>query len=348
MKKIWLTVIAAAVLTGCASANVDEPVRYDAGAEWDAKYTTETVQRRDVTSDLLLYCKYSYNPGVGQYFATGGVLAGVYVSQGDYVSKGDLIATLDTYQGSKDEYESQSGLLEELEEDIADIEDDRDRKLAELEIRYRYGELTTSQYEEMSAEVASESSSELVKRRSETDVCRMKIERAYEEMNNAAIYSSVTGVVSSVIRGGAIGRQVETYYEIANISELGAQQFVSYETEYADLFNVGEEYTLSTSGGVNYTAVVSEVADYVIYLDPVLSDNIPPQGTMASLTKCVGEAKNALTISRVSLHKSGDDYCVYYLDSDNVRRMKNVEIGLIGNSFVQILSGLSENETIIR
>ena len=61
----------------------------------------------------------------------------------------------------------------------------------------------------------------------------------------------------------------------------------------------------------------------------------------------IEEKENALCVDRHAIHSSGEEFYVYTLDENNVRRMQFVELGLRGTDIVEIISGLSEGQRVI-
>ena len=108
---------------------------------------------------------------------------------------------------------------------------------------------------------------------------------------------------------------------------------VMFETQYTDYFEIGQELTLSSISGSSYAVTVNNIDDGIIYFGMDYADS-----TLTSV----------LSISKNALHSLDDEYYVYYVDENGLRQMKTVEVGLIGNSHVEIISGLTEGEQIIR
>ncbi|MBQ7774710.1 MAG: hypothetical protein IJ379_02225, partial [Lachnospiraceae bacterium] len=84
-----------------------------------------------------------------------------------------------------------------------------------------------------------------------------------------------------------------------------------------------------------------------IYFRLVDEDYNPNNTVLGRITLVLEQKENALSLNDDAIHISGEEYYVYTLDENNVRRMQFVEIGLWGDGEVEILSGLSEGDRVI-
>ena len=104
-----------------------------------------------------------------------------------------------------------------------------------------------------------------------------------------------------------------------------------------------EGAVLTVPSGVTETAgrqvgeVIGEISDPRLSLPPNASVNVEI---------IVGEKKNALAIPRAALVRDGDRRSVYVLEKGRARR-RDVSVGLVGLSEVEITGGLSENEVVL-
>jgi HlyD family secretion protein len=94
---------------------------------------------------------------------------------------------------------------------------------------------------------------------------------------------------------------------------------------------------VTESGGRQVGEVLGEISDSRLTLPPNASVNVQI---------VVGEKHGALSIPRTALLREGDHRYVFVLENGRARR-RNVSVGLIGLSEVEIASGLSENEIVL-
>lgn len=91
------------------------------------------------------------------------------------------------------------------------------------------------------------------------------------------------------------------------------------------------------AGGRQVGEVIGEISDRRLSLPPNASVNVQI---------VVGEKKNALAIPRAALLREGERRYVYVLEKGRARR-REVSVGLVGLSDVEITSGLAEGETVL-
>jgi multidrug efflux pump subunit AcrA (membrane-fusion protein) len=100
---------------------------------------------------------------------------------------------------------------------------------------------------------------------------------------------------------------------------------------------------LTVPSGVTETAgrqvgeAIGEISDPKLTLPPNASVNVEV---------VVGEKKGALTIPRAALVRDGDHRSVFVPDGSHARR-REVTVGLVGLSDVEVLTGLAEGDTIL-
>lgn len=71
-------------------------------------------------------------------------------------------------------------------------------------------------------------------------------------------------------------------------------------------------------------------------------------GVSGIISLLVDEKKNVLTLPKTIVHIADDKAFVYTLNENNDREIKYIEIGLIGDEKVEIISGLSEGEKVVK
>lgn len=78
--------------------------------------------------------------------------------------------------------------------------------------------------------------------------------------------------------------------------------------------------------------------------DAALNINVGARGT---ITLLLDSREDVLTISREALHTNETGYYVYLLDDEDHMQTVWVEIGLVGDEYAEVLSGLSEGDRVI-
>ena len=94
---------------------------------------------------------------------------------------------------------------------------------------------------------------------------------------------------------------------------------------------------VTEAGGRQVGEVVGEIADP--------QGSLPPNASV-NVEIVVGEKKGALAIPRAALLRDGDRRYVYVLENGRARR-REVTIGLVGVSEVEVVGGLSDHEVVL-
>ncbi|MEJ5203659.1 MAG: hypothetical protein WHV66_15665, partial [Anaerolineales bacterium] len=72
-----------------------------------------------------------------------------------------------------------------------------------------------------------------------------------------------------------------------------------------------------------------------------------PLGLSATVEVIHQEVNDALLIPVEALRDLGEgEYAVFVVDSGGKLKLREIEVGLIGDAFVQVTSGLSEGEVV--
>ena len=69
---------------------------------------------------------------------------------------------------------------------------------------------------------------------------------------------------------------------------------------------------------------------------------------MGTLMVVTDKKEQVLTLPSESVHKAGEEYFVYVMGEGGVREVKWIEIGLLGDKTIEVLSGLEEGDRVIQ
>jgi len=105
------------------------------------------------------------------------------------------------------------------------------------------------------------------------------------------------------------------------------------------------------TGSVIFIDQAERIIDGVVYYEiKITFDQDPPQGIRTTMTADiiiqVGLEENVLIVPREAVQKVGE-ITVVEIFSDNLIREKEVEIGLKGDDYIEILSGLTGGEKVV-
>ena len=70
-------------------------------------------------------------------------------------------------------------------------------------------------------------------------------------------------------------------------------------------------------------------------------------GTTGTLYFTMEQREQVLSVPLKAVHEADGAYFVYVLGADNMREVKWIEVGLMGNDLVEVTSGLAEGEKVI-
>ena len=336
----------ATFLSSCGKVDEDHTVVVDS-EEAVISYSLVTAQIDDVILTQNIDCKYKQtNDQEVSFDVTGKFVDKVYVHEGDEVKKGDLLCELSsasleeeierlTYQIKRNEL-----LLSYTEMDEAlDIQDvwvsgfgDADT-VKGIQDRYARQRVLLNDSLEFDRE-------ELAIKKKELAGSRL-----YAKMDGK-VYKLKTNLEGSTTKEGTV---------IMTIVDNSNCLFTVEGIEYKDLFKEGQQVNMKvsySSASGEYILIPYEMDKwdenmlFEVFTGP---DNATPEvGTMGTINVPVESRSQVLSIPNDVLHIAGDKSYVYTLSADNNREIRYVEIGLKGDERVEILSGLSEGEKVVK
>ena len=185
---------------------------------------------------------------------------------------------------------------------------------------------------------------------------KVELEKAMEKQEQLAIVAPCDGKVVSV--DVEKGDSVSSGTRVMTLVESGAGMQLILEIDELDIpmVEAGQQATLSVDAlpDITLTGVVQKIAPlgntetsvttYDVYIE--LTGEVDSRvlgGMNVSGEIEVSSAQNALLLTSEALKKDGDDWFVQMQNGE----YRQVEIGVMTDSQVQILSGLSEGEIVV-
>lgn len=181
-----------------------------------------------------------------------------------------------------------------------------------------------------------------------------RIKELEQQIASRRIYAGIDGTVTFIrqYERGAVSTENEIVATIADIStsvflvtgeeaaslKIGDTMYITYKKEEHEAV-VADPKVLGLSEG-------SE-DEPVAYLSLVQPDPDLEDGTKGSITVIREAREDVLYVKSSVIKNLNGQNVVYYLDSEGLKSMKNVETGLDNGEYVEILSGLEEGEEII-
>ena len=353
----WLALTAAALmLTSCSLLPVEmeqrsvpviksytQPDYTLAYAQWGDVVLTENVSCKymPVSVEMLAF------PIGGEYFG------GIYVQKGDMVTAGQLLAELDT-QGLDERITRAEADIASQEMDIRHLTERRD-----LDVQARRALLAADP--NASGESADDLLADWNRRiRSAKDslaVAQERLEELRASLAQRRLYAGIDGAVTYVrtVKEGSQSVEGEAFIRVADASN----SVFFGQTAHYDLLPEGTLVTLLVNREEVEASVVSAetlgLADdepnskgqKTVYFRLVTPDGTLEAGDRATLTLLLAQSSDTLYIPARALHTVGDRKFVYRKDENGLKIMVDVEIGLVTNTYVEVLSGLEEGDNVI-
>lgn len=355
-KKLILLGMAAMLLCGCGQEEETEhSVELQAEVVRENTYELTPVTRGTVQQPLVLDCNYSQTMEMDLYFAMDQeVITDVYVAKGDIVEKGQLLASVDVENTQK--------RIRELEHQLAranltqqQLLESKEFDLEQAEILFSYTPMKDDDkkaLKEQKENIEKSYYDRLVDAADSVEMLTQRLEQAREYLKNGNLYAPMNGVVS-YLKENMEDSVTDKTERIVTLYDADSCMFISENVEAIPYVDLEAEYTIVCGLGKNqreYTVVPDMMESwgekiYFRLLDEEYDPNVIKNGKISIITD---EAEHVLCVDRAAVHASGEQYYVYLLDEEGIRRMQFVETGLWGADLVEIRSGLTEGSYVIR
>lgn len=350
--------------TGC-DAGVEDTVS-DQVIEVEAvkdpiEYTMDVVRMGDVANTVSIDCSYLQMEDEDIAFDVDNeVIYQVYVEKGDTVRKGDLLVELNVAELER--------LVDELKDSIAYqtlmLEQTKELKALDIKARKERYNLDKSQMTDVtmkstldrtfnedirSIEASYEKSIEDYE--DTINIGQFKLDTYQEKIKSSKLYAGMDGTVS-FIKDYLRGSLTKVDEKIITIIDTSVCAFAASKIEYRDYFKEKEPITITIGFGANeqqreaYPMNINEWDDEM-YFELAENDYELAIGTRGTIDITLETANNVLYISKDAIHTAQDQSYVYVVDSEGLRSIQYVEVGLRGPKVVEIKSGLKEGDYVI-
>ena len=329
------------LLSGCLPAEeaplptprlaIPEPVIFDT----EAVAFGDVVLYRDLRANFVPARKEILS------FPMNGILIhGVNVRVGDFVREGDIIIELE-----RDSY------VRELEQTTRDLEMAQVnlRQLEETHALNLHGAWLTGTTVDMIGYTRRRD-----QYRHQIDVLGIKIENIEGELERRVLRATMDGYVTS-LRRISEGDVTVADQQLAVIADVTETVFLVSD-DGANLLNIGEVVGMTVREEMYYGVVIDPV-EYNITANRseheafiLIRDGLQYGFT----TSCVGNihvvletTEDVLVVSTRNIHHYYDRAFVFVLE-DGLRTLRDIEVGLMGNAWTEVMSGLEVGELVIR
>ncbi len=317
-------------------------------------YEMSPVVKGDVAQVLEIYCTYSQTEEIWMSFDIDKeVITDVYVEKGDVVKKGDKLVSVDveTAKNKVDELEYQ---LKVTKLNYQQLLETKQFDVEQANIDFTYTHMQEEDEEELKEKlqkIENKYKNAIIDAEDNIYMQEKRLGEAKDYVENGTLYAPMDGIVN-FLKSDILNTPTDKGVNVVSIYNENSCYFCSNDIEVIPYLDKSQTYTIVCGLGKamrEYTVepVLFEDWKEEIYFKLLDQDYDPYNITTGTIELCTEEKKNVLTVDKNAIHTSGENYYVYILDEDGIRRMQFVEIGLWGSDVVEVISGLEEGDYVI-
>jgi len=321
-----------------------------------ASTSTTQAQLTDVTSTVTADGTVGPNDSADVDFNTDGTISSIPVEVGDQVSAGDPLAYVSNRSAGQELTAAKADLRaakanrEAVEEDTDD-NDGND------------GDNTTATTEEVSDE---ERDKQRLEAKATVEQAELAVLQAQESMDDLVLRSPVDGTISAI--NGTVGSSTnragsdsdsDSGDTFATISDLSSW-VVECDFAEADVAKVKEGDEVEITFGaipnetftgkvrkIDLTATTSEnVTTYGVEVEVINAPSELRDGASASVTVTTASATNVLAVPTSAVTTDSQGESTVKLVKDGKSTSRTVQIGIKGDTYTEIKSGLSAGDVV--
>ncbi|MFZ5595777.1 MAG: efflux RND transporter periplasmic adaptor subunit [Bacillota bacterium] len=376
LKKKKKFLIAALVVIIAAGGYVVWQQKKGAGNTQTVQLTQARVTRGDIVMGLDSDGSIAFST-VKLGFGVQGKISQIMVNQGDTVEAGSVIAKLDDREYQNQYLAAEAKLKSAQEQKAMSLAD------SELSIKKAEAELQSlrNDYEEMEAIPNAYSENEIkaaklnldnkeleyqnmlnkyeIDKNDDLAQEKLAVTMARENLDKTALYSPISGVVLSLAK--KVGESVADNEDVAVIYEGNKIKADTNVIEYdVGQIKVGQKVYVSVEAvpDKKFEGVVSKVdavpasdtsglVNYAVEVDITDPGEQLKDGMTCSITFVLKEVKDCLIVPYKAVKVVDGKQYVSVIDANGQTVDKNIKTGFTDGSSVEVLEGLSGNETVV-
>ena len=347
------------VMSGCGAVSQDEPIIMVDASEDEIVYNMEEVTTGEVLLTKKIDCEYVQTSEQDVSFPIGGkIVDKVYVRVGDHVEVGDLLVALNSgnmvdeianleYQIARNEL--QLGYLDKSEE--------FDKQNAYFSFAYSGGAENEDELKEYNKGIEEIEENYIYQREDYGDSIefdKRKLAQLKEEYDGNCVYATMAGTVY-YIKTNLEGSTAKKDDVIIKIVDNDNGLFMIEDKEVANFFADGEAIDMEVTYGDakgQYELIPhnrnewDERQYFEILVRPETASL--EVGVMGTIVATVDKKDNVCRIPIKALYEADGKYYTYVLNSDNLREAKFIEVGLVGDQYAEVISGLEVGMKVVR
>ncbi len=344
---------------GCGAKSEDEPIIMVDASEEQIVYNMEEISMGEVVLTKNINCEYVQTKSQDVSFPIGGkIVDKVYVRVGDTVEVGDLLVALDSgnmvdeiagleYQIARNEL--QLGYLDKAEE--------FDRQSAYFSFAYTMGEKdedAVKAYDENIESIAENYTYQREDYQDSLEFDRRKLAKLKSEYEGNCVYATMAGKVH-YIKTNLEGSTAKKDDVVITIVDNDNGLFEIKDEEAAKYFREGEAVSMSIvygDGKGDYELIphnMNEWGETQVFeiIDRPESATLEV-GVSGTIVAAVDRRDNVVRIPIKALYQADNQYYTYVLNEDNLREPVFIEIGLVGNNYAEVISGVEVGMKVVR
>lgn len=349
-KSFFLPIISALMVTslfaGCGKE--EEIIIPTVEEEKASAYTLTQAEKTDVVLSDKLTLKYTQKEHADYSFPVRGYyIKEITLKKGDEVKAGDLLAELDRPDLEED-VKLMKSTIEAIDVELAMLSEQKALEYDQADRMVKSGELKASDYEAYIAQIDEKYAKKSSEQENEKAYQSMRLDYYEKQLEDGRIYATMDGVVSFVRTFSGSQTSIEGQRVISLIDSAKCA-FACEDTEFRDVLVEGQQYTISTYTGKTYDTVYHyfEEGDMLMF-ELLVPDYSITIGTKAEVKIEKEKAKDVVAVVRSAVHHAGELNYVYFIDENDIRHFEYVEVGLVGDTHVEIKSGVKAGDILVK
>jgi len=265
-------------------------------------------------------------------------IAGIHVSVGDSVQEGDVIASL--YRpGIISQYTAATQREDILLLNISQAE--RRQNQARAQAR-RFGDPFTA-------------SNEVANLQQEHEILALELDFLRREIDQLSLRASMDGNIVQVM-DFTEGMMSDSTRVVATVSDQTYSVFEVRSPDATGYMNIGDFFTLMINQAPHDAIVVDpyelgiereHLQGNEVFLALLDEETIVPANPTSTVRVVANIAADVIMVPLRGVQIVGERTFVYTLNEYGLRTIRDVEAGLRGNTFIEIISGLDVGELVV-
>jgi hypothetical protein len=350
---ILLSLLICFALTACKKVNEENKTIFLEEEEKDP-FNYTYVQRGDVDLTYEINCIYQQTKSENYCFPVKNrVVQAVNVTKGDIVKKGQVLAELDN-ENVEDKIRDSNYIIDKNNLLIEQAKQQQQLDLKDALDSYNLtakSSTDTNDYNTKVSNINDSYSDKITDYQNAIVIEQLKLDSYNNLLKESKLCAGISGTVTFV-KPNMTGTYSDPAEQVFTIIDNANCVYIGNDKKYISYFKKQKQVKLYVGSGEDTKTYLLEPTQVSTWKDRMLfaikDENFTPGvGDSGTIYAVLGHKENVLFVDNKAMHKANGKNFVYVLDDKGNRIMKSVEIGLIGNTSTEIVSGLNEGDKII-